>query len=439
MTASDAPAVVFFDLGDTLGTPVLSPPPYHLVGFNVFPFAQSVLGELQRRGLRLGVISNTGDDGGPAVNEVLRAAGLLTYFDPSLLIYSKDVGLTKDSPEIFRRAAERAGFADAPSRCLFVGEDAKERGFALDAGWRVAPHPLLVSEVLAGQQLQYIRITVPARDVGSNWRDALRALPLVPLHVTGSQGTTVYAVTSLRVVPTIMNMRFELELLGAADAPLRTDLYILRDDAAAASGFLSTRGESARFFASNDDARLVLSSTAEGLVVALPPERSLEEFHFDDARHGHTIKLLPDPSLLEPFRADDPAIAGMDKAVGCSVRTIGPHPPGIPGARANDRRGPAGPGRTLWRQASDVGGSPGRDRQPAYFPCRKRGRDEVRRPRVSICRPGKIDCAAAQVHARRPAIVQRRSGTGRRVAGIGTRDGPPRFHGGLQHPVRCRS
>jgi hypothetical protein len=97
MTASDAPAVVFFDLGDTLGTPVLSPPPYHLVGFNVFPFAQSVLGELQRRGLRLGVISNTGDDGGPAVNEVLRAAGLLTYFDPSLLIYGKDVGLTKDS------------------------------------------------------------------------------------------------------------------------------------------------------------------------------------------------------------------------------------------------------------------------------------------------------------------------------------------------------
>ena len=306
MTASDTPAVVFFDLGDTLGTPVLSPPPYHLVGFNVFPFAQSVLGELQRRGLRLGVISNTGDDGGPAVNEVLRAAGLLSYFDPSLLIYSKDVGLTKDSPEIFRRAAERAGFADAPRRCLFVGEDAKERGFALDAGWRVAPHPLLVSEVLAGQQLQYIRITVPARNAASNWHDALRALPLVPLHVTGSQGTTVYAVTSLRVVPTVMNMRFELELLGAADVPLRTDLYILRDDAAAASGFLSTRGESARFFASDDDARLVLSSTAEGLVVALPPERSLEEFHFDDARHGHTIKLLPDPSLLEPFRADDP-------------------------------------------------------------------------------------------------------------------------------------
>ena len=114
MTASDTPAVVFVDLGDTLGTPVLSPPPYHLVGFNVIPFAQSVLGELQRRGLRLGVISNTGDDGGPAVNEVLRAAGLLSYFDPSLLIYSKDVGLTKDSPEIFRRAAERAGLSPMP-------------------------------------------------------------------------------------------------------------------------------------------------------------------------------------------------------------------------------------------------------------------------------------------------------------------------------------
>jgi hypothetical protein len=35
------PAVgtVFFDLGDTLGTPVLSPPPVRLAGFDAFDFA----------------------------------------------------------------------------------------------------------------------------------------------------------------------------------------------------------------------------------------------------------------------------------------------------------------------------------------------------------------------------------------------------------------
>jgi len=46
--ASGTIATVFFDLGDTPGTPVLSPPPSHLVGFNVFPFAPSVLGTTRR-------------------------------------------------------------------------------------------------------------------------------------------------------------------------------------------------------------------------------------------------------------------------------------------------------------------------------------------------------------------------------------------------------
>jgi len=98
----------------------------------------------------------------------------------------------------------------------------------------VAPHPLLVGEILAGQQLHYVRIGIPPQHAKSEWRLALRALPLVPLHVTGFQGTTVYAVTSLQTVPKLMNMRFEVELLGGPDTPLRTDLYILRDDAAAA-------------------------------------------------------------------------------------------------------------------------------------------------------------------------------------------------------------
>jgi bacterial leucyl aminopeptidase len=298
MAASDI-AVVFFDLGDTLGTPVLSPPPERLLDFNVFPFALPVLRMVRSCGLRVGVISNTGDIPGTAVNQVLQNVGLLPAFDPDLLIYSKDVGLKKDSPAIFRYAAQIAG-AGVPHRCLFVGEDATERGFALDAGWRVAPHPLLVDEVLAGQRLRYVRLAVPTSQETTPWRERLRSRPIVPLHVAGKNGTTVYAVTSQRIVADLINMRFGVELLGEPDAPLRTDLYLLRDDAAAASGFLAPQGESARFFADEQDARLVLSGTAEGLVVALPPERSLEEFHFTQARHGHTLKLHPDPSLLEP-------------------------------------------------------------------------------------------------------------------------------------------
>ncbi|MGX1008012.1 hypothetical protein AB7M74_001872 [Bradyrhizobium japonicum] len=294
-------AVLFFDLGDTLGSPILTPPPMHLTGFNVFPFVLPILDDIRRRGLRIGVISNSGDDEGEKINHVLETADLLRYFEKSLLIYSKDVGLTKSSAAIFRLAAERAGLATDPRRCLFVGEDASERASALDAGWSVVSHPLLVSEVLDGQQLQYVRLVVPFRHRAAEWRAELRVMPFVPAHVTGPHGTTVYATTSVRQLSKLMDMGFEVDLLGAPDTPLRTDLYILRDDASLTSGFLANRGQSERFFSRAEDTRLVLRSTGDGLVIALPPERSLEEFHFEHAYHGHNLKLVSDVSLLDPF------------------------------------------------------------------------------------------------------------------------------------------
>jgi len=33
--------VIFFDLGDTLGSAVLSPPPVHLVAFDAYPFVKT--------------------------------------------------------------------------------------------------------------------------------------------------------------------------------------------------------------------------------------------------------------------------------------------------------------------------------------------------------------------------------------------------------------
>src|SRR5947209_3777907 len=124
--ATDRIDAVFFDLGDTLGTPVLTPAGLQLEGFNVFPFAPPVLQWVRDRGLRNGIISNTGEDPGSHVNQVLRAAGLLDFFEPALLVYSKDVGVTKTSPAIFQLAAARAGLAGDPRSCLYVGEDAKE-------------------------------------------------------------------------------------------------------------------------------------------------------------------------------------------------------------------------------------------------------------------------------------------------------------------------
>ena len=143
-------SVVFFDLGDTLGTAVMSATsPARLEAFNAFPFVPDLLQRLRDRELHLGIISNTGIEHGTAVDKVLLHAGIRKHFQRKLRIYSADVGLMKDTPQIFQLAAERAGFATQPDRCLFVGENAAERANAQAAGMSVCADPQQVEPLLA--------------------------------------------------------------------------------------------------------------------------------------------------------------------------------------------------------------------------------------------------------------------------------------------------
>jgi haloacid dehalogenase-like hydrolase len=206
-------AAVFFDLGATLGSPVLSPPPIHLVRFEVFDFTVPVLDELRGRGLRLGVISNTGDDDATAVDAVLQRAGIRDYLEPALRIYSRDVGLRKDSPKIFRLAADRAG--EPPRRCIFVGEDPAERAFAEQAGNRTVPHPLLVMDVLDGQRLQRVRVSVPAGAAFADWQAVLRRYRVVPLRMIGTDEPVIEAIAAERAVAQLAALGFRVEFLQA--------------------------------------------------------------------------------------------------------------------------------------------------------------------------------------------------------------------------------
>ena len=81
-------SAIFFDFGDTLGTAVLSADPIHLAKFHVFDFVPGLLSSLRETGIRLGVISNTGDDDGTLVDSVLAESGLLAFFENNLRIYS---------------------------------------------------------------------------------------------------------------------------------------------------------------------------------------------------------------------------------------------------------------------------------------------------------------------------------------------------------------
>ena len=175
---------------------------------------------------------------------------------------------------------------------------------------RACPHPRLIKEVLAGEHSRYVRVAAPAQRIRETY-DLLRQRPFVPLHVADRGGRVIYEITSQRVATELARMLLPVDLLGNLDAPNDSDLYLLRDDLAKTSGFGSPDGGAQKFFAGSDGP-LLLSATKEGLVVALPAGRSPGQFHFAEARHGHTLKLIPDPLLLEPavVGAPSPFAAG---------------------------------------------------------------------------------------------------------------------------------
>ncbi|WP_431676894.1 M20/M25/M40 family metallo-hydrolase [Kitasatospora sp. KL5] len=287
----------------------VSPDGQDITDLTSFPDVPAVLEALRGRSVRLGILSDRGPVPADRVEAALDRAGLLAFFEEPLIRFGR-----KDSALVFQQAAATVR-ADTPGegpRLLFVGEDATERAFARSAGFLVAPHPGLAERVLDGTApLRFLRVRVPQRGAAADWRAMLREQPLVPLHLAGNgdgaPATEVYAVADAATALALDDLGFSVDRLGEADEPLTADLYLLRDDRRAESGFGSAAGNAAGLFGGNGSAGRVLSSTEEGLLVAIPAGRSLEEFHFGGARHGHHLKLLPSPALLAPGAADAPA------------------------------------------------------------------------------------------------------------------------------------
>lgn len=103
--------VAFFDLGDTL-----------IVGHREWvPGAQVTLARLKEKGIRLGIISNTGELARPDILKLLPADFDLSLFDKQLLVFSSEVHVAKPNQEIFRLAIKRANVS--PGKCLFCTEE----------------------------------------------------------------------------------------------------------------------------------------------------------------------------------------------------------------------------------------------------------------------------------------------------------------------------
>ena len=314
-----AGSVVFFDLGDTLATMILSPGRHRIERMRVYDYVPGVLTMLRDAQVRLGIISNRGPIPEADVLSAMADAGLLPFFEPGLIVFG-----AKDSPRIFELAAERAGELETDQQLMFVGEDATERAHVLQADLGVCPHPLLVIPVLHGAGLRYLRIRV--REALSRWRDLLRALPLVPLHVTSQNPSTIYAIATDQVATRLDDSGFWVDRLGRVDEPQATDLYLLRDDLQPGANDRQSAGNASDVFRRPVEAQRILTSTAEGIFIALPAGRSIESLHFRQARHGHNLLLAPSITLLESLEdGANPRLAETEAAAMFAV-TLAPAP-----------------------------------------------------------------------------------------------------------------
>ena len=97
------------------------------------PVAAPMLAELKKRGIALGLISNTAMTSGATFRVHLTRLGLLQFFDA--LIFSDEVGYAKPSEKVFQLAL--AALAVPPEAVVHVGDDrAADVGGALKAGLR---------------------------------------------------------------------------------------------------------------------------------------------------------------------------------------------------------------------------------------------------------------------------------------------------------------
>lgn len=181
--------------------------------------------------------------------------------------------------------------------------------------------------MIAGGSLRYVRVSIPLARVPEGY-SLLRQREFVPPYVSGQGGSVVYSITSQRIATELIKLLLLVDLLGSPGAPEGSDLYLLRDDLAKSSGFGVSSGAAQKFF-KGDDGPLLLSAREDGLVVALPAGRSPGEFHFAEARHGHTLKLIADTHLLEPanggrtigFAVETPSLTPEEKRALTSITT----------------------------------------------------------------------------------------------------------------------
>ncbi len=108
-------AEIFAQAVDAYGAPAFEYPP------DLMPGARDAVRALAARGVRLGIVSNTGRTPGVVLRRILDRYDLLRYFETIAISYSDEVGFRKPDARIFTRTLE--ALSVMPGRALHVGDN----------------------------------------------------------------------------------------------------------------------------------------------------------------------------------------------------------------------------------------------------------------------------------------------------------------------------
>lgn len=265
-----------------------------LLEYMVLPESIAVLESLKKLGLRMGLVVRSRNQPQESQREALERSGLLSFFDPQLVIFTSRL-----TDLVLSSAREKA----LPEAAVFVGEHCAERAQALALGFDAAiPHPLLVSEVLSGEKLTYVRAS---RVELLSKRSAFEQLPAVPFYVSLFRDGSAYLITGKTAVDKIADLGLEVKVFPEHD-PQLTDPYVALDDRPLPDG-ANQDTFTREFLANKNIAGLVVSPIEGGVLLALPPKVSIEEIHFPDGRHGHNRRLAADTGLITAFLEESPS------------------------------------------------------------------------------------------------------------------------------------
>jgi hypothetical protein len=220
-----------------------------------------------------------------ALLDPLTRSGLLEIFQSNVIFAT---GLTN-------RVSSIAKEIRASEDVFLVDEDCSERAQALNIGFAATiPHALLVSEVLDGAQLTYVRISQLQNQI-DRLKDFLE-LPMVPFHITTDRKNSVYVITTTKTVGRLRDLGMDVRVFGEHN-PQLTDPYLARDDRPVPPDTTAEK-YATEFLAGQGKARFIMEAVDNSLLLALPVEMPIEEIHFPVSLHGHNRRLMANMELL---------------------------------------------------------------------------------------------------------------------------------------------